>query len=44
MYEVRYQSLQDTVKAVYDKIKQDELLGTMLQDKSTSSHAEERIK
>lgn len=44
MFELKYQSLHDSILSVYDKIKKDELLSTMINDKTSSIHMEDRIK
>jgi hypothetical protein len=44
MYEVRYQTLEDSIKAVYERIKKDDLLPTMFNDRVTSMHIEDRVK
>lgn len=44
MFEVRYQTLNDAIGSVYDRIKKDEVLSTMYNDRTTSIHMDERIK
>jgi hypothetical protein len=43
MFEVRYKSLQDSIKAVYERVRRDELLATMLNDHTSATHIEERV-
>ena len=44
MFELRYQSLEDSIISVFDRIKKDELLATMLNDRTSSLHMEDRLK
>lgn len=44
MYELRYQSLEDAIAGVYDRIRKDELLPTMFNDRVTSLHIQDRVK
>jgi len=44
MFELKYQSLHDSILSVFDRIKRDEILSTMFNDRTTSTHLEERVK
>jgi DNA-binding GntR family transcriptional regulator len=44
MFELKYQSLQDSILSVFDRIKKDELLSTMLNDRTSSIHLEDRVR
>ena len=38
MFQSQIQSLHDSIKLVFDRIRQDELLSTLLNDRTTSVH------
>jgi hypothetical protein len=44
MFELKYQSLHDTILSVFDRIKKDELLATMFNDRTTSIHLQDRVR
>lgn len=44
MFELKYQSLNDSILSVFDRIQKDELLSTMLNDRTTSIHIQDRVK
>ena len=44
MYELKYNTLNDSILSVFDRIKKDEILSTMFHDRNTTVHIEERVK
>lgn len=38
MFELKYQTLNDSILSVFERIKKDELLSTMFNDRTTSVH------
>ena len=43
-YEMRNETLLDTIRVSYKKVLQDEILTTMVKDSTTGSFIEERVK
>lgn len=43
-YEMRFQTLQDTLASSYRRVLQDEIMTTMLRDTTTVNYLEERVK
>ena len=44
MFELKYQSLHDSILSVFELIKKDEILSTMLNDRTSSIHLQDRVK
>lgn len=44
IFQMRYQQLHNSIRSVFDRIKEDELLSAMLNDRTTSVHIDDRVK
>jgi hypothetical protein len=44
MFELKYQTLHDSIASVFERIKKDEILSTMLNDRTSSIHLQDRVK
>jgi hypothetical protein len=44
MFELKYQSLHDSILSVFERIKKDEILSTMVNDRTSSIHLQDRVK
>ena len=44
MFELKYQSLHDSILSVFERIKKDEILSAMVNDRTSSIHLQDRVK
>ena len=44
VYEMRYQTLHETISSSYKKVLQDEMLSTFIRDSTTVNYLEDRVK